>query len=157
MMIKAAELKVNQPNSVSSHRSLHLPLTPIASLAGLQALRLVRKAKVWMSEKRCPWSWTSARLNLAKWTNSNARCHGCLLLPGQSMTRLQHVCAGQAAGKCSCSPLPSSRLGQGKSHRRTGAVQAAKQFLLYKARPDTCLLPYTLPGVTPGLCRSAEV
>lgn len=67
-----------------------------------------------------------------------------------------HLCWTRP-GKCSCSPLPSSRLGQGKATGELGAVQAAKWFLLYKASPVTCLLPYTLPAVTPSLCRSAEV
>lgn len=45
------------------------------------------------------------------------------------------------------------------------ATQAAKQLLPSEARPGvtctlpfvTCTLTYTLPGVSPGLCKAAEV
>lgn len=64
-----------------------------------------------------------------------------------------HLCWASSRG----SAPAFLQAGTGQKPQENWSVQAAKQFLLYKARPVTCLLPYTLPAVTPGLCRSAEV
>lgn len=68
-----------------------------------------------------------------------------------------HLCWASTWGSAPVAPCLLPGWDWAKATGKLGAVQAAKQFLLYKARTVTCLLPYTLPGVIPGLCRSAEV
>lgn len=145
MVLKAAELEVNQPNRVSNHRSLHWPMTPTASLAGLQAgteskgAGVREEVSLVRDQQQCQMS----GLPFALWTKHH-----------QAAARL---CWAGSWGSAPVAPCLLPGWARAKATGELGAVQAAKQFLLYKARPVTCLPPYTLPGVTPGLCRSAEV
>jgi len=75
-----------------------------------------------------------------------------------NITRLWHVCAKQVAGEALLQPGAFSQAGTAKSTGKSDDARAAKRLLPSEARPGvTCLLSNTLPGVTPGLCKTAEV
>lgn len=143
MVMKGAELEVNQPNSVSSHNSLHLPLTPRrlscrapGSQAGTESKGAGVREEVSLVRDICNSS-TWQRGPTAMPDVTAAFCSLDKASPGCSTSVL-----GKQPGKCCCSPLPSYRLGQHKSHRRTGCCPGSKAVSAIQSQ--ACHLPASL-------------